>query len=258
MGHQKLGTLPRSRRWHQIVELLGGGADVTEIAAATALAAESSLADVSNDAVVRHAFWLLTQIPQAARDMDFVGALGALHLDAPIDPSLADVVAAAVDATEQERPLKGRGSDYGEMARLALAESLYAIASRQPDLLGETPDRVRTALAGLASPRQFAVLARDFFARLTQRHLDYFLSRELVHHAGIGRRFPTLRQLEEFQAAIDTHCREATRVIRDFSAEWFSKHTFEGGIDREKAGRFVSVAASKIRDELKRRRPADG
>jgi hypothetical protein len=55
MGHQHLGTLPRSRKWQQVIKLLNGGADVHEIAAATSIAAEQQMSDASDDASVKHA-----------------------------------------------------------------------------------------------------------------------------------------------------------------------------------------------------------
>jgi len=56
-----------------------------------------------------------------------------------------------------------------------------------PSLFGPTPDDVKLAIGRLAAPNRFAALARDFFARLTTRYLDYFLSREISNHVGPGR-----------------------------------------------------------------------
>jgi hypothetical protein len=210
--------------------------------------------DAANDAAVRHAFWLLTQIPLAAKSDTPVKALEQLNLSIPPERSLTDVVAAMVDAVDREVIATGKGSDYGELAEIAAAESLYAMASREPDLLGETPERVDNALARLASPNAFAVLARDYFSRLTRRHLAYYLSRELARHVGPGQRFPTIQDQSAFEEALDQHCREASRIIKEFAADWFSKHVFEGGIDRGKAGRFVRVASEKVRKELAQRR----
>jgi hypothetical protein len=92
--------------------------------------------------------------------------------------------------------------------------------------------------------------------RVDQRFLSYFLSRELSKHVGVNSRFQTIREHRDFEAALDLHCREASRIIKEFSGEWFSKHTYEGGISEAKAGRFVHVAFKKLRDELRHRRGA--
>ena len=47
------------------------------------------------------------------------------------------------------------------------------------------------------------VITRDFFSRLTNKCLDYFLSRALSYHVGEGRRFTTLAQQAEFSKALD-------------------------------------------------------
>ncbi len=256
MGHQRLGRLPRSRKWQQVIKLIAGGADVQDIAAATSIAAESSMIDAANDPTVKQAFWLITQIPLAARKENFAIELQKLGLRVGQYPTLMEVTTAMTEAIDRQ-VVVGR-TDLGEMAQLSASESLNAVAGRElPDLLGSSPDNAKSALAGLGTAKQFAVLARDFFARLARRQLNYFVSRELPQHVGINSRFHTIREHREFEEALDQHCREASRIIKEFSGEWFSKHIYMGGINENKAGRFAHVAFKKIREELWRRRHAD-
>jgi hypothetical protein len=74
MGHQRLGTLPRSKLWRDVVELIDHRADVEEVAAATSLAAEQSMIDASQDAALQHAFYLIAKI-HARRPQDSTQAL---------------------------------------------------------------------------------------------------------------------------------------------------------------------------------------
>jgi len=257
MGHQHLGTLPQSLKWRQVVQLISGGADVKDVAAATSAAAESQMADASNDPAVKHAVWLLTQIPLAARQDNFASALRQLGLHVSERPTLIEVAAAMSDAVDKCVTKAGGRSDLGEMAQLSAVESLNAIAGRElSDLFGASADKVKAALGGLGTVKEFAVLARDFFSRLSRRQLSYFLSRELSNHVGTNSRFKTIREHRDFETALDLHCREASRILKEFSGEWFSKHTYEGGIDEGKAGRFVHVAFQKLREELRARRGA--
>jgi len=48
MGHQHLGTLSRSRKWREVIELISAGANVEEVAAATSAAAEQQMGDASS------------------------------------------------------------------------------------------------------------------------------------------------------------------------------------------------------------------
>ena len=80
MGHVRLGVLPKSRKWRQVVEELDRGESVGVIAALAADAAESSLQQATGDPAFLHAFWLLTQIPLAARGPAFIQDLRRLGL----------------------------------------------------------------------------------------------------------------------------------------------------------------------------------
>jgi hypothetical protein len=259
MGHQRLGTLPRSKHWNQVIELITGNADLPAIAAAASLAAEKSMIDASTDGAVRYSFWLLAKIPLAAREDNFALALRKLGLDVPENPVITDIACGLMQAVDQHVAKRSLRSDYGEIAQQSSAEALYAVGSQQAnELFGVTAESTKAALSGFATVKQFAVLARDFFARLTRRHLDYYLSRVLSNHVGPSRRFPSLREHRAFEQALELHCREATRIIQEYSGEWLSKHNFEGGIDLRKAGGFVKYASEKIMGELQHRRAVGG
>jgi hypothetical protein len=257
MGHQRLGTLPRSKLWRDVVQLVEHRAEVEAIAAAASHAAEQSMIDAAGDVAVQHAFYLLAKIPLAAREPDFEAVLREHGIPVQNGPMLTDIVSGLMTAIDVRTSKAGSRSDYGELAQLSAAEAIQAVIGREAtDLFGLDARATKSVIAGFATVKQFAVLARDFFARLTRRHLAYYLSRELSQHVGPGRRFTSVRELRLFEDALVLHCREATRVIKEYSGEWLSKQNFEGGIDPAKAGRFVSYASKKIRDELRHRRNA--
>ena len=101
MGHVRLGVLPTSRKWNQVVGELRLGADVDTVAALAADAAETSLHAASKDPAFLHAFWLLTQVPLAARGPDFAGDLRRLGVQVADQPSLMDVAAAISGAVDR-------------------------------------------------------------------------------------------------------------------------------------------------------------
>jgi hypothetical protein len=255
MGHVRLNSLPGTLKWQQVVSLLAGGADFETVAASSSDAAEASLARAAADPAFAEAFWLLTQIPIAARGEDFVRTLRSLGLRLGSDPGLFDIVASFGDLVDRSTRAAGGRSDLGEMAQLAATEALATMAGHDlPGLFGPTPADVRLAIGKLATTNRFSALAREFFARLTKRHLDYYLSRELSDHVGHGRRFDTIAEHGLFDAALDRHCREASRIIKEFAGGWYSKKNYEGELTRAEAGRFAHVAFKKIRDELRRKR----
>jgi hypothetical protein len=258
MGHIRLGKLPATRRWQQVVALIADGASVENVAGASAKAAENSLDRAQNDPALIRALWLLTQIPLAARTSDFAAALRALQLPVSNSPTLLEIGTALSDAVDRQVEREGGRTDLGELAQHAAVESLATlVAADLPGLFGPTAADVRIAVGRLAAPDRFARLARDFFARLTRSHLEYYLSRTLSDHVGPGRRFSSIQEHAAFKAALEQHCFEAARIVERFAGGWFSKTHFETGITPEKARGFVFVALRKIGRELRRRRLAD-
>jgi hypothetical protein len=254
MGHIRLKRLPATRQWRQVVSLLAGGASLSEIAKASAEAAQHALELARDDPVLAQSVWLMTQLPLAARSPDFDQAAAAIGLNLPARPSLLDVIAAFNDAVEHATSGAAGRTDLGEMARRAAAESLAAVAGAElPGLFDPTEDDVRLALGQLAAPDRFAKLVRDFFSRLTFRHLDYYLSRTLPSEVGPSRRLGTISDRVAFDAALNLHCQEASRIVEEFAGGWFSKTNYRGGITPRKAGAFAFVSLGKISSELRKR-----
>lgn len=255
MGHQDIGRSPATLKWRAVIALIAGGADVTSVAAATSKAAEASLEAYRHDRALRHAFFLLAQIPIAAGSTDFAEALKRLGLEVGEGPNLMDISAAIVQAIDKHA--SSSRSDLGEMASLSAVESLQAIAGHSlHDLFGShtsSAQETQEALAALGTVKQFGILAKDFFARLVRRHLNYYLSRELPNHVGTSQRFASVREHLAFEAALEIHCREAAHIVTEFAGKWHSKAHFEGGITEQKAGGFVYHAFEKLRDELRSR-----
>lgn len=256
MGHVRLGTLSTSRKWRDVVELLEEGAPVERIAGAAADAADRALSGASRDPAFQQAAWLLLNLPLSARQPDFIESLRALGMPVNGSPSLFELSAAiAAGLDGHSREIGGR-TDLGEMAQQALVESLVgAIEPQLPTLFGAEPEDVRSALGRLSSGNRFASLARDFFARLTIRTLDYFLSRELANHIGADGRFASDTERRAFDRALSLHAQEASKIVEAFAGDWYGKTVWrDGGLDREAVDRFTAFAFKKLRSELGRRR----
>jgi hypothetical protein len=260
MGHIRLGSLPKTQKWNQVVRLIDSGADVERIAAASADAAEHGLDRASQDEGLAYAFWLLTQIPQAARHPNFSERLWELGFTGlSSKPTLFEIVAAFTRAVDGHVRERGKRTDLGEMAQHAASETLASLAGRElPSLFGPTASDVQQALAKLGTSDRFSIVARDFFSRLTSRSLNYFLSRELSKHVGPNKRFAAIGDHSDFNVALDLHCREASRIIKEFSGGWYGKTLLqEKQISRDDARKFAHVAFKKLRTELRKRRDAD-
>lgn len=254
MGHIRLGILPRTRKWQAVVQLLTGDASLADIVGASAEAAESSLTNAASDDTLSHAFWLLTQLPQAARLENFSERLWKLGLRVSDTPSLLDIGTALAGAIDAKSAEVHRRTDLGEIAQQAAVETILSLAGRDlPSLFSPTSEEVRGAIAKFANSANFSVLARDFFSRVARRSLAYYLSRELSNHVGPGARFTSSADRAEFDSALDLHCRQASRIIKEFASGWYGKASGDGRqIAPTDASRFAHVAFRKMRTELRR------
>lgn len=257
MGHQRLGILPATRPWKDVIALITGGASAAAVAAQTATAAEDSLMAASESVSLRFAFWLMAKIVLAARSDDFGHELRKLGLQVTDAPNLLEIgiaMTAAIDRVGRKALVP---DDLCEIASKTASESLLAVAGRSETSLPGIVHAVEEAqsnLRGLSTPTQFAVLARDFMIRLLRRILAYFLSRTLSEHVGTGKRFQTFKDHHAFTEAIDLHCRETSVIVEEFAAGWYSKNKFTSGITQETAGGFIHHALEKMQSELRQRR----
>lgn len=251
MGHVRLGTLPRTRNWIQVLDLVGGGAGAPDVAAATMRAAQRGLEAAAQDKGLVYTVWLLTQVPLAARSADFEGRLRKLGLDVSGSPSLLEVTGAFADAVDRHLLRTGGRTDLGEMSQMAATEALTVLGTPATgNLFDTTAPRARESLEAFTTTKQFSALATEFFARLTTKYLTYFLNRELSNYVGPGGRFAGIDGHAEFTRALDLHCHQASGIVEVFAGGWFSKGKSSGPITQQKASGFVHVALKKLRAEL--------
>lgn len=254
MGHIRLGNrLPRTRRWKEVVDLVGSGASSAAVASATLDAAEEDLAKQATDPTLVRAFWLLTQLPDAARSDDFAGALRGLGLDVSDAPGTAELTAAFAKAIDQHVDASRARTDLGEMAEMAAVETLAGtLRDRTVSLFGTTPDDVQREVGKLATEVQFGRFARDFFARFAERFLSYYVSRELPRNVGGDGRFSNADEQRQFREALELHCQQASKIVETFAGGWYSKARFEKDLTEDRTARFVAYALKKVRRELRR------
>jgi hypothetical protein len=252
MGHTRICGLPRTREWREVVALVAGGAHAAQVANAVMRAAERGLRLSADHRGLVEAFWLLTQLPAAARKGDFAAGLRERGLRVPDAPGVVELAAAVSEAVDARQPNNAGRTDLGELAQAAAAEAIvHAVADRVGGLFAATAEDVSQCFAGLGSVKQFGAFARQFYARLTDKVLQYYVSRTSADQVGDGRRFPTLAAKAAFDRAMALHCHESAAIVERFAGEWLSTTNWErGGVDREAASGFAHVAMGKMVSEL--------
>lgn len=261
MGHTRLGTIPKSRKWTAVVaelDKLEGAAlpderkfseSIAAIAGRTLDAAEAGLNKAANERGLRYAFYLLSQLALSSREESWPQALKKIGIDLSEDSSVFDLTLELQSAVDRHISMYSRPSDISEMAQRAIGEAVSALAaSESVTLFGSGREELQRAIRPLSTKKGFSELGQVFFARFMSRFLNFYLSRLT---AG---RLPQTGAVSSFNKALQTHCEQSARIVRDFCGEWFSKTEYLEGIDLDNASGFVAVAMKKLQLELRRQR----
>ncbi len=80
MGHIRLGTLQRSKKWRDVISLLDSDANIEIIAEAAARASETDLRRASDDPFFQSVTQLLVRLPLLARSPGFEAEMAKLGL----------------------------------------------------------------------------------------------------------------------------------------------------------------------------------
>lgn len=267
MGHIRLGSIPKTNAWDTVVAAVlsapsdkaigsttpareGIDNDIAKIAAATLNASSTALTQALEDEGLCHTFYLLTQLAKASRNEDWYDPLLSVGIDIARSDSILGLAAAFQSAVDEHLLYDGNTSDVGEIAQKAAGEAICDLAAdRSRTLFGDSDQELRLAVRSLSTKAGFGRLSRQFFGRFLTRFLNFYISRIAATHIGEGP-FRSLAAISSVDEKLAYHCIQSAAIVQDFSAEWYSKTEYEGGINPDKARGFVAVALRKLADEL--------
>lgn len=256
MGHERLGTLPKTQRWQQVIEQIAKpsmtDADISDIARRTTQNIGSRLRNIQGDSGVQAAFKFLVTLSVASRSQNPQEVLYANGVKIPAAPTPLSITKAV-----HTQVMARTGSlEYGQIAQNAVADAVAAWHERNRDTqlsLFESPhDPFRTwKRAGTGSG--FCELARLFFANFTERYLNYFLEREAsAHIRDFREREQFHKKIQDHIDDISKHAFETSKIAQSFAAGWFNKHAAVGVPSDSEIEDFLFIAFGKIREELQR------
>lgn len=254
MGHIRLGELPRTRKWRDVIASIGdGAAPPHNVALAINKAADDRLRALEGDRALSYLYWLLTRVTWLARTDRFLADLEAEGIRLPERVSGLSFLGQLSDMATREVRRRCTPSVFSELAVRSFKETVgKAIHSRANTLFGTTLEDVRYALKEISTPREFSRVARDFFGGYLDEFFEFIISKEISVHVGWARGFRDAEALAKFEQDLRAYCHQVTRILEDFSGEWYSKHNWLGDINEQQAQRFVAYAITKIRSELGR------
>ena len=256
MGHERVGTLPKTQRWRNVVAQIAdwdeSPTQVSDIARSVIQNLRSRFRHIQSDDGVKAAFEFLVALSISSRSQDPHQELLALVFDIPSVPTPLSL-AKAVNKWVESRS----GSlEYSQVARSAAIDAIAIWSEKnkpQQTRLFEFTDRSFDIWRKAGNGIGFCELARTFFAKFTERYLNYFLEREAsAVLKTIGQRDEFHIEVQEHADQISRHAFETAKITQSFAAGWFNKHTIGGMPSEDAIEGFLSIAFGKIREELLR------
>ncbi len=254
MGHVRLGELPRTRKWHDVLGLLADSTSPPrEVVLAVTRAADDRLRSLEHDPSLSYLYWLLARLTWLSRGEDFLAALRSEGITLPQHVSGLTFLAALGNLAAVEVKRRATPSLISELALRSFKEAVVkAVHDKANTLFGTTLTDIQAALKTASTPREFARLTRDFFGAFLTAFVGFVVSKESSRHVGWTRGFRDPSILAAFEESVGRYCYEVARILEDFSGGWYSKHNWMGDIDERQAARFVAYAIEKVRSELGR------
>ena len=255
MGHERVGALPRTRRWKDVVDGIAFAAaldgDVRELANTTLENLRSRLLAIHGDTGFVASFQFLLGLALSASPQVDRTSLGRLAVDLEANPSPLVLASALHQYVADNR----QSAEYAELARKAAVDVISVWTeqqTRQLSFTGES-ERASEVWRRASEGSGFCEVARLFFGKFVQRYLSYFIGREASSLlANTEDRDRLARRLENHLDAVSHHAFETARITQSFAAGWFNRYARGGMPTAEEISGFLSHSVGKLREELLR------
>ena len=206
MGHERVGALPRSKRWLDVVQGIAEASsvngDVQGLANATLRNVRKQLLGVPTDTGFVASFEFLLGLALSADPRGDKASLGRLAIDLDANPSPLKLARALAEYVADKR----QSTEYAEIARKAATDVIAAWTREQTRQLTITGDHERSSEVWrkASDGRGFCEVSRLFFGKFVERYLNYFIGREASGY---------LATTEDRGKAGQTACRARRRGI---------------------------------------------
>lgn len=254
MGHERVGALPKSKRWRAVVEAIsacehGDIKDVAEVAERTLQNVKSRFSRIHKDRGVQAAFAYLVAL--ASEHLPSTRGLCSPKINLNENPSPVSITKQLGEWIIEHGGLK----EYAEVAYRAGADTIgeWTRSQTRQGLLFDKATLAENIWSNSANANGFCQIARSFFAHFTERYMRYFLEREAsAQLTSIDSREKFNLRLHEHIQDVSQHAFEISKITQSFAAGWFNKHArTHRPSDKEVEG-FLAIAFGKIQEELQR------
>lgn len=255
MGHERVGALPRSKKWQDVVDGIADAAaidgDVSGLAHATLENVNKRLRVIQGDSGFVASFQFLLGLSLSASPSVDRDSLGELAIDLDSNPSPIKIAS----ALRQYVADNTQSAEYAEIARKAAVDAISTWTERQTrqrSLFGDH-EQASEIWRKASDGSGFCEVARLFFGKFVERYLNYFIGREASSHlASTEDRERLARRLEDHVDDVSHHAFETAKITQSFAAGWFNRYACDGMPTESEISGFLSHQVGKLREELNR------
>jgi len=254
MGHERVGVLPRTKRWQDIVESLSSDSItdpqfISDLAENTLNNVKSRFQNIHRDKGIQAAFGFLISL--ATNNLPKSGGMSSPDISLEDNPSPVRIAKSLNDWVKKN----AESFEYAEIACRAAAETIteWSKSHSEQQLLFDEGVSASFIWEQSSDGRGFCQVARSFFANYTERYLNYFLEREASAHIGkFNDRQTFSKVLENHIDAVSQHAFETSKITQSFAAGWFNKHAKDSRPTDIEIENFLRIAFGKMHEELQR------
>lgn len=257
MGHERVGFLPKTKKWSAIVAQLGkyvdGDEEIHHIAKETIENVRRQFEAATDDYAFVESFRFLVALAVAAKKADPTRFLNSKGYSVGNEVSALSLTIALTKAVQHNEGLP----EYREIARRAAADAIAGFwrersSIEQQSLFGKA-DTNAEILKAVGSGAGFCEVSRLFFSKFTERYLKYYLERAASSSIGtVDGRERFAERLKQHLGDVSKHAFESAKITQSFAAGWFNKYAKQTVPDSVQIDSFISFASAKMREELLR------
>lgn len=256
MGHERIGYLPKSKKWRDIVDEIGeftaNGDTIARIANQTTKNIIDRYNNIGADNGVLAAFKfliILSQSPRHKNSSDFLARQG-IQLSSNFNIiGLSKAIREFINSHSDSK-------EYSAFAIHALIETVSQWTKQnqvQQSIQFDSDKNSFDEWHKAAHGSGFCELSRMFFSNFTDNYLRYFLEREASAKINtLFERDTFNKKLDEHINEISKHAFETSKITQSFSAGWFNKNAINEIPSKEKIKGFVSFCFQKLNSEITR------
>lgn len=253
MGHERLGLLPKTRKWRDIVEQIAAWSkepgDISLIIKNTLSNINYKFKSIYKEKAVVDSFKFLVLFSLANKSEKPKEKLASYGFETE-KLTIVDLAKALVSKKLPE----GASLEYASIAQKSVIEaiSIWFNKNKEKTLsLFEEFNKESEVWRKTGTGAGFCEISRLFFSKFTEHYLNYFLEREAsAVSSDIATRDEFAKKIEEEIEKISLYAFETSKITQSFAAGWFNKN-IKNELPNEKIIEdFLALAFNKINEEL--------